>query len=409
MTGTDSLLALHGGRPVREAPWPPHTIIGEEERREVAQVLDSAILSGFVARAGDHFLGGPRVRAFEEEFAKYFGIAHAVSMNSATSCLHAALLALGCRSGDEVVVTPYTMSASATAVLMCNSAPFFADVDPVYGNLDPFRVAAAITPRTKALVVVHLFGHPAPMDELLAISKANNLPIVEDCAQAPAASYRGRLAGTMGAIGVFSFNQFKTVTCGEGGVSITADPSLALRMQLTRNHAECIVEDMSPKDSDIVGFNYRLTELNAAVAAAQFRKLDRLTEHRIRLADYLTRRLSGFPGLGLPRTAEHSRHVYFLYPIRFDEGVWEIRRDQFVQALNAEGLPFGGGYTKPLHLLPIFHGVPGTMPVAERLHSREIVTTMLCRFPLGESDMDQICAAIEKVWKGRDQFRDGTQ
>lgn len=419
MIQANDTLSLFGGKPVRELPWPPHTILGDEERREVQQVLDSSILSGFVAKAGDHFLGGPKVRLLEDEFQRYFDIPFAVSVNSATAGLHAALIALGCRSGDEVVVTPYTMSASATAVLMCNAVPVFVDVDPVYGNIDPEKVERAITPRTRAMVVVHLFGHPAPMQQLQAIAKAHNLPIVEDCAQAPAALYQSKFVGTVGDIGVFSFNQFKTISCGEGGMAVTADAALAERMRLVRNHGECIVTpDGGSENPDIIGFNYRLTELSAAVAVAQFRKLDRLTEHRIALAEYLTKQLQGFHGLQLPQAADRCRHVYFLYPIRFDEAAWGISRDQFVAAMVAEGFPFGSGYAKPLHLLPIyqqraaeaFHPpfyegaidyAAGSMPVAERLFSHEIATTLLCRYPLETSDMDGICRAVEKIWRER--------
>jgi perosamine synthetase len=427
MIHLDDTLAIAGGEPVRSAPFPPHTILGTEERREVEDVFDSAILSGFVARPGAHFLGGPKVRLLEEEFQRYFNVAHAISMNSATAGLHAALVGLGCGPGDEVIVTPYTMSASATAVLMCNAVPIFADVDPIYGNIVAAAVRNAITPRTRAIVVVHLFGHPAPMDELLAVAGEARLPIVEDCAQAPAAIFDGRLTGTIGSIGVFSFNQFKTISCGEGGVAITADRDLAERMQLVRNHGECIVADMRPDDVDIIGYNYRMTELNAAVALAQFRKLDRLTEHRIALAGYLTERLTGFPGLNLPRPATRCKHVYFLYPIRLDETIWNISRDLFVEAMNAEGIPCGAGYSKPLHLLPFYQaqgreahpascsfrcprylGGPdygeGSFPVAERLYSKEIVTTLLCRYPLTNADMDSVCQAIEKLWKGRSQF-----
>lgn len=427
MIGTQHTPALLGGAPVRERPYPPHTVIGPEERREVNDVLDSAILSGFVARAGAHFLGGPKVRQFEAEVQKYFSANHSISFNSATAGLHAALAAIGCGPGDEVVVTPYTMSASAAAVLMCNAVPVFADVDPVHGNIDPAELRKAITPRTRAILVVHLFGCPAPIDELMTVAAEAGLPVVEDCAQAPAATYAGRFTGTMGAVGVFSLNQFKTISCGEGGVAIARDRDIAERMQLVRNHGECIVGDMRPGDADVIGYNYRLTELNAALALAQFRKLDLLTEHRIRLAEYLTSRLDGFPGLALPRPAPSSKHVYFLYPIRFDESVWGIPRDLFVEALNAEGIPSGAGYTKPLHLLPFYlgqqeaahparcsflcprySGAPrygeGAFPVAERLYAREIVTTLLCRFPLSNTDMDEICQAIEKIWKGRRQF-----
>ncbi len=417
-------LALLGGPPVREGPYPKHPVIGEEERSAIAEVLDSGPLSGFIASPGEAFRGGPKVKALERAFQEYFGVAHAVAMNSATSCLHAAMAALGCGPGDEVIVTPYTMSASAAAILMCNAVPVFADIEPRCFNLDPAAVERAITSRTKAIMLVHLFGHPAEMNRLLTIAREHQLPVIEDASQAPAARYRGALAGTLADIGVFSLNQNKTITCGEGGVSVTNDANLAERMRLVRNHGECIVEDAPGLDlTNMLGWNYRPTELDAAVALAQFRKLDRLTEHRVRLAEHLTSKLAGFPGLVLPLTASDSTHVYFVYTLRFDAAVWGIHRDAFVRAITAEGIPFSAGYVKPLYWQPMYQRkqlygsvgcpflcphykgdvqyAPGLCPVTERMHRDEVMLTPICRYPLTESDIDAAVIAFEKIWTHR--------
>ena len=417
-------LALLGGPAVRTKPFATHPVIGAEERQEVAEVLDSGLLSGFIARAGEHFLGGPKVKKLETAVREFFAVPHAVAMNSATSCLHAALAALGIGPGDEVIVPAYTMSASAASILMCNAVPVFSDIDPVFLNMTLAELEAALTPRTKAILVVHLFGHVAPMDEILRFAMDHGLPVVEDCSQAPGARFHGCLAGTLGEIGVFSLNQNKTITCGEGGVAVTRDANLALRMQLIRNHGECIVESLPLADAtNILGYNYRLTELDAAVAVAQFRKLAALTSHRVRLAEYLTRRLDGFPGLTLPAALPDCSHVYFVYPIKFDSHIWGIHRDRFVQALTAEGIPFGAGYSEPLYWQPSYQrknlfgkvGCPfrcphyegsvrydrGICPVTEKMYTDELLVTSLCRYPHTENDIDDIFAGIEKVWRNR--------
>jgi len=274
-------------------------------------------------------------------------------------------------------------------------------------------------------MVVHLFGHPAPMDEILTIARRCGLPVVADTAQAPGARYRGELAGSLGEIGVFSLNQNKTVTCGEGGIAVTRDADLALRMQLLRNHGECIVADLPVDDiTNILGYNYRLTELDAAVAVAQFGKLHVLTEHRVRLAEYLSGRLAEFPGITVPATAPGCTHVYFVYPIKFDSRTWGIDRNLFVRAMTAEGIHFGEGYSEPLYWQPAYQskhlfgkvGCPfrcphyggsvrydqGICPVTERMYSEDLLVTSLCRYPHTETDIDDIVAAIEKVWANRE-------
>ncbi len=263
-----------------------------------------------------------------------------------------------------------------------------------------------------------------PMDEILNFARDHGLHEVEDCSQAPGARLHESLAGTLGEIGVFSLNQNKTITCGEGGVAVTRDANLALRMQLIRNHGECIAASLSLADTtNILGYNYRLTELDAAVAVAQFRKLGALTEHRVRLAEYLTRRLTGFPGLTLPTPLPECSHVYFVYPIQFDSHMWGIHRDLFVAGLAAEGVPFGAGYSEPLYWQPAYQkkhlfgkvGCPfqcphykgsvrydrGICPVTEKMYTEKLLVTPLCRYPHTEDDIDDIVAAIEKVWGNR--------
>jgi dTDP-4-amino-4,6-dideoxygalactose transaminase len=190
-------LALKGGRPVRATPFPPYNTIGDEEKRAVAEVLDSTVLSSFLGAWTPDFYGGPRVRGFERDWAAYFGVEFAVSVNSATSGLYAAVGAAGVGPGDEVIVSPYTMSASATAALVWGAVPVFADIDPETFCLSPSSIRSRITSETKAIIVVDLFGHPADMPEIMAIAREHNLVVIEDAAQAPGARLGDRFAGTL--------------------------------------------------------------------------------------------------------------------------------------------------------------------------------------------------------------------
>ena len=264
------------------------------------------------------------MQELERQWCAYYGVKHAVSMNSATSGLYAAIGALGLGYGDEVIVSPYTMSACATCALVYGAIPIFADVCPETGSLDPAAIEAQITERTRAIVVVHQFGIPADMDAILALAKKRHLKIVEDCAQAHGARYRGRYVGTMGDIGVFSLNVNKTIQVGEGGVCLTNDEELRYRLALIRNHGEAVV---GPAGYDaignIVGFNYRLTELAAAMAAEQLKKLDALNDIRVGYVEYLNRSLSKYDFIRTPPACPHGpgcpdcRSTYYVYPLRF--------------------------------------------------------------------------------------------
>ena len=420
-------LALFGGKKVREKPFISHAIIGKEEKTRVNEVLESGMLSGFLAKKGDVFLGGKQVREFESLVKDYFDTGYAIAVNSATAGLHVALGACGVGPGDEVIVTPYTMSASATAIVMMNGVPVFADIEEDTFCLDPEKIIKKITPRTKAIVVVHLFGGSAKMDEIMKIARDNDLYVIEDCAQAPGGTCGGKFVGTIGDIGVFSLNQHKTITSGEGGFTVTSNENLALRMQLIRNHGEVIVEDMKVEDIDgIVGFNYRMTELEAAVAVGQFRRLDELNTHRIELAEYLMEKLSKFDGIILPEKDGGDKHVYFVIPMKVKEEVSGISRDTLAEALNAEGIPFGAGYVKPIYLEPMYQkriaygrkGYPftgdvysgevdyskGICPVCERMHEKELILTGVCRYPHTKEDMDDVVRAFEKVYEHSDEL-----
>lgn len=394
-------LALFGGSPVRSAPFPPHATLGAEEKREVLEVLESGLLSGFSARPDGEFYGGPKVQALESAFREIFGMRHAVAFNSATSALHACLAAVGIAPGDEVITSPYTMSASATCILMQRGTPVFADIEPDTFCLDPAAVELAITPRTKAIVAVNLFGQPAALAALSDIAQRHGLRLIEDNAQAPGATYRGRYTGTIGDFGVFSLNRHKAVQCGEGGVAVVDDEVQARRLQLVRNHGEVVADGFGwTDDARLIGYNYRMTELQAAIGVAQIRKLGRFNAHRIDLTEYLSQKLKGCRYLVPPLVRAGCTHVYYLYALKFLPETLGVPRHLLIAALQAEGIPVQGGYVKPLNRLPVFNqnfSLAHTYPVTDRLYESELLTINICRYPATRGDMDDVVRAVEKI------------
>jgi dTDP-4-amino-4,6-dideoxygalactose transaminase len=415
-----SKLAIHGGRPVRSTPFPTYRTIGEEEKQAVAQVLDGGVLSSFVGNWTEDFYGGPRVRKLEREWADSFGVKHAVTVNSATSGLNAAVGASGVGPGDEVIVSPYTMSASAACVLVYNAIPVFADIDPESFCISAQTIRQRLTPRTKAIVIVDIFGHPFERDEVMALAREHNLIVIEDAAQAPGALYKGKPAGTLGHIGVFSLNYHKTIHTGEGGVIVTDDNNLAERLQLIRNHAEVVVREKGiPSLVNMLGFNYRMTEIEAAIGSEQLKKLDRLLNARIEAADYLTEQVRRLPGFTPPVVRQGIRHGYYVYAIRYDARKTGIPRDRFVKALNAEGIPMTEGYVEPIYLQPLYQrrmvygmgGCPftcssytgsvryekGICPVTERMYEQELMLTNICHADITRRDLDDALTGMRKV------------
>ena len=412
-------LAIDGGTPVRRRPFPSYNTIGDEERRAVLQVLDSGVLSQFIGAWGPDFLGGPRVRALEAAWAGYFGVRHAVSVNSATSGLYAAVGAAGVGPGDEVIVSPYTMSASATAAIVYGAVPVFADIDPDTFCLDPASVRARITDRTRAIIGVDLFGHPADWRGLRTAAGARPIVLIEDSAQAPGAKVGDRFAGTLADIGVFSLNYHKTIHSGEGGVVVTDDDRFADRLQLIRNHGEAVVKAKGDEDLvNLVGYNYRMTEIEAAIALEQLKKLERLLQPRIDAAEYLSRHLGELPGLSVPRARSGVRHGYYVYAFKFDADQTGLSRARFAEALRAEGIPVSVGYVEPLYRQPMYQrriaigrdGFPfvqpgrepasypdGLCPVAERMHERELLYFSFCQAGISEADLDDVIRAVAKV------------
>ena len=294
-------LALFGGDKTINRAFTPYRSIGPEEVEAARAVVETGVLSRFLGSWDPDFYGGDKVRAFEKAWESYFLVQYAVSVNSATSGLIAAVGAIGVEPGDEVIVSPWTMSATATAILVWNAIPVFADIENETYNLDPVSIEKNITHYTKAILVTDIFGHPADLDAIMVIAGKHGLKVIEDCAQAPGAMYRGRFAGTVADIGIFSLNYHKHIHTGEGRVCVTNDASLAERLQLIRNHAEAVAGDKGVKDlSNMIGFNFRMTEIEAAIGIEQLKKLKKLTSRRIEVANRLSEGLTGLAGLRPP-------------------------------------------------------------------------------------------------------------
>ncbi len=418
-------LALLGGSPVIGQPLRPYRTMGAEEAAAVARVMESGVLSGFVGAWCDAFHGGPVVQEFEAAWRAMFGCHHAISVNSNTSGMIAAIGAARVGPGDEVIVPPYTMSATAMAPLFYGAIPVFVDIEPETFCLDPTKVRAAITPRTRAILVVNLFGHPAALHELRALADEHGLVLIEDNAQGPLALENGRHAGTIGHIGVFSLNYHKHIHTGEGGVCTTDDDNLARRLLMIRNHGENVVDDLPVGDIvNLIGYNFRLTELSAAIGIEQLKKAEALVARRQRIADRMSDALRGLPGLTVPVVRDGCRHVYYVWAARYDAAATGVSRQAIAAALTAEGCPNSLGYVQPLYMLPVFQRriaigrdgfpftltnrsyAPGLCPVAERMHQTELLEFHPCSYELEDGEVDAVIASFHKVFASLDALRD---
>jgi len=418
-----STLALLGGDPVIDGELPPYPSMGEAEERAVVEVVRSGCLSGFFGSPGPEYLGGPKVREFEAAWAARWGIKHAVTVNSNTSGLIAAMGAIGIGPGDEVIVPPWTMSATAMAPLLWGGIPVFADIEDETFCLDVAAVRAAITDRTKAVMVVNLFGHPARLAELRTLCDEHGLKLIEDNAQAPLGAEHGRPTGTIGDIGIFSLNFHKHIHTGEGGICVTDDDDLAKRLQMLRNHGENMTEEWGLADiTNMVGMNLRMTELSAAIGLCQLSAIDDHVEQRERLAETLSDGTRDLAGWTVPAVREGCRHNYYEWVVRYDADTVGISRELFSKALAAEGFPHFTAYLAPLYRLPLFQqrkaigpdGFPFTLtertypdglcPVTERLHEQEAILFEPCAFDVNEATAEKLITAVRKVHAGRDQL-----
>ena len=346
-------------------------LIGDEERAAVDRVMRSGMLAQ-----------GPEVAAFESEFGALVDGAHCVAVNSGTSALHLALIAMGVGQGDEVIVPSFTFAASANSVRLAGAEPVFVDIDSDTFCVDPTAVEAAITDRTKAVMPVHLYGHPADMSALGELAGRHGIAVIEDAAQAHAASWQGRPVGTFGSTACFSFYPTKNMTSGEGGMVTTGNAETARMLRLLRN------QGMEKRyENEVVGFNTRMTDLHAAIGRVQLTKLASWTEQRQANARFLDAHLEG---VVVPPVADGALHVYHQYTIR----VVDTDRDAFAQRLQEQGVGSGVYYPTPTHRLPSF-GLDLDLPETARA-AREVLSLPV-HPALSQGDLERIVDVVNKT------------
>jgi dTDP-4-amino-4,6-dideoxygalactose transaminase len=351
-----------------------HSIKAEVDAA-IAQTLESS-----------QFILGREVAAFEEEFAAFQGAKHCVGTNSGTSALHLALLAVGVGSGAEVITTPFTFVATVAAILYAGARPVYADIDPETYNMDPSKIAALITPRTKAIMPVHLFGHPADMDPILEIARRHGLAVIEDACQAHAAEYKGRRVGALGDIGCFSFYPGKNLGAyGEGGCVVTNNPELARTARLQRNWGE-----ESRYHHVLRGFNYRMEGLQGAILRVKLRHLETWTEAKRRLARQYAKEFEG-SGVRVPAEKDYARHVYAVHAIEID------LRDDLQRKLSAAQIQTAIHYPEPIHLMAPYldDAFPGgSLPMAEGLAGR--ILSLPIYAELAPAAVVEVASAVKK-------------
>ena len=374
-------LAIFGGEPVRRKPFARWPQFDEREKAALMEVLESGVWGGY----------SPKVAEFERAFAEFHEAKYGVTAANGTVTLEAALNAAGVRAGDEVIVPPISFIATATAVLRVGAAPVFADIDESTYNLDPARAREAVTERTRAIIPVHFAGQPADMDALIELAERRDLVVIEDCAHAHGATWRGRRVGGFGAFGSFSFQASKNMTAGEGGILITNDMALAEASRSVCNQGRRAGGGWY--EHVRLGSNYRLTGWQAAVLLAQLERLPEQIETRAANARWLAERLAQFDIVAAPYVDERvTCHGHYLYPLRLNRERYPgLSKANFARALVAEGIPCAEGYPRPLYAQPVFAGYG---------HRRE-------EFPAAERMCEEVCwVSHEILLSPREELRD---
>lgn len=373
--------ALLGGAPVRATPWPAWPVRGEAEEREILAAL----------RAGK-WNRNAIVARFEREYAALTGAKHCLATASGTSALLASLGALGLKPGDEVIVPPYTFIATINAVANFGAKPVFVDSDIETFQIDPAKIEALITPRTRAIVPVHLGGAAADLDKILDVARRHRLPVIEDACQAHLGEWRKRQVGTFGLAGCFSFQASKNLNCGEGGAVVTNDEAFIERCYTFHNNGTSRQTGTPNFTYSGGGLNLRLSEFQAAILIAQMTRIEEQARKREANAAYLSRLLAEIPGLTPQRLTEHcTRNAWHLFMFRYQG---QLSRDRFVEAMRAEGIPCSSGY-RPWS--------PETCPVNAKLCAQAVwlTQTMLLDSRTG---MEQIAEAARKIVQQADRL-----
>ena len=389
-------LAINGGTPVRVARLPyGHQSIDEEDIQAVTDVLRS-----------DWITTGPKVDEFEEAVAALVGAKYAVAYSSGTAALHGAAFAAGLSEGDEAITTPMTFCATANCVLYMGATPVFADTCSDTVNIDPKEIAKRITDKTKAILPVDYAGHPADMDEILALAEKHRLVVIEDAAHSIGAEYKGRKVGTLSHMTTFSFHPVKHITTGEGGMVTTDDPELANRLRMFRTHG--VDQDLRRRQATShgpwyyemteLGYNYRLPDIACALGTSQLAKLPGNVTRRREIARHYSKEFCGLPGVSTPIERPDAKSVWHIYPIRLNFDALSTGRREVFEALQAENIGVNVHYV-PVHLHPYYRArfgfKGGEFPVAEDAYQRFITLPLF--HGMTDDDVEAVVAAVMKV------------
>jgi perosamine synthetase len=378
-------LAYFGGKPVRETPLrPAYPLFSKKESIYISDVLESHQIAE-----------GQFTKRLEESFANFIGTKHCVAVSSGTSALHLALLSLGIKSGDEVIIAPYTFISTSNACLYVGAKPVFVDIDPKTYNITPDLIEEKITNRTKAIIPVHIWGHPCEMKEIMEIARSNNLHVIEDASHAHGAEYHGKRVGSFGQVNCFSLYATKIITSAEGGLVTTDSEPIAKKITILKRLGE-----VGRYDHKEIGYNYKISDVHAAIGLAQLEKIDRFIKSRRENASYLTKLLSEFKdSIDLPYEEKDVKHAYFYYTLMLKpEILRKIDRDTFDKMLRAENITPTSYYDKPLHLQDAYKFLgykKGDFPVTEDVCKKSLCLPV--HPALGRNDMKDIYEAIKKI------------
>lgn len=400
--------------------------IGKNESRAASKVIASGKLSPFIGSWNfdsnlGGFYGGSNIKKFENKLSKLFNCKYAICVNSWTSGLVTALGALEIEPGDEVIVSPWTMCASATSILHWFAIPVFADINPKTFNLDPVSIEKNITNKTKAIIVPEIFGHPSDIFEIKKLAKKYKLKILSDNAQSILSKYNNKYSCTQYDVGGLSFNYHKHINTGEGGAILTNSKKIADKCFLIRNHGEAVVTQKKTKNIiNIVGNNFRLGEIESAIGIEQLKKLNKIVKSRVKIAKLLTKGLSGLKGLVTPVVKKNCTHSFYIYGLILDKNFFKNERKEIINALKKRNVPVISGYQN-IHLLSMFQkkiafgskGFPwksefynkkisykkGICPVAEELHDKYFIGLQLCNYDFNKKNITYIIETFKKIWK----------
>lgn len=410
------ILAIQGGPKTIKKKFTPFNTFDNREVIAGSKVLKSGKLSGFVADTSNSFYGGVYVKKLERKFSSIFKVKYAISVNSWTSGLICAVGSLNIKPGDEIIVTPWTMSATATSIIFWGGVPVFSEIDQRTYCLDPKKIEEKITKKTKAIIVADIFGQSADYKSIMSIAKKRKIFVISDTAQAIGSRYFKKYSGTLSDIGGFSLNRHKHIQTGEGGIILTNNKKLALNMYKIRNHGEVVNKDKNFRN--LIGYNFRMNEVEAAVGLVQLTKLNKIIKQKQKTAKLLIKLLKKLPGLVTPYTSKGNTHVFYSFPLQIDKNIIKKKKALIYNALKGEGIPISNSY---INLMDYFlytdpsikKKYPWQFSRIKNLYSKkskvykeinELIKNRymdipFCEYHFNTKDIYLIFKAFKKVWK----------